>query len=107
MSQVDEIAIRRVMQRFEHDIVNINRQHIGDIAGDIRQEDLLKIGEVISICRANYLKSVLDMAKTQQSNIATSLAQDVRKNRLLYEESMAAFAALRLAMERGYVEVND
>lgn len=107
MSQVDEIVVRRVMQRFEHDIVSVNRERIGEIAGDITQQDLLKIGEVISICRARYLKSVLDMAKTDEQSMADRLTDEVKKNRLLYEESMAAFAALRLALERGYVEVSD
>ena len=107
MSQVDEMVIRRVIQRFEHDIVNVNRKHIGEIAGDIKQQDILKIGEVISICRANYLKSVLDMAKIDEANMAARLTDDVKKSRLLYEESMAAFAALRHALERGYVEVSD
>lgn len=107
MNQVNELSVQRIMQQFEHDIVEVNRKHVSEITGDISKQDILKIGEAISICRANYLKSVLEMAKTDGGSLATRLTDDVRKNRLLYEETMAGFAALRHALERGYVEVKD
>jgi len=65
------------------------------------------MGEAISICRANYLKSVLEMSKTDDGSLATRLTDGVKKQRMLYEESMAGFSALRHALERGYVVVND
>jgi len=30
MKQVDELVVQRLMQQFEHDIVNVNRKHIGE-----------------------------------------------------------------------------
>ena len=107
MNQVDDLVVQRLMQHFEHEIVNFNRKHIGEIAGEINKEDILKIGESISICRANYLKSVLEMAKTNDGSLTTRLTDDVKRQRLLYEETMAGFAALRHALERGYVVVNE
>lgn len=107
MNQVDDLFVQRLMQRFEHEIVDVNRKQIGKITGEIKLQDILKIGESISICRANYLKSVLDMAKTEDGSLATRLTDDVKRQRLLYEETMAGFAALRHALERGYVVVNE
>ena len=107
MNQSNEINVQRVLQKFEHEIVGVNRRNISSIAGDISVEDLLKIGESISICRANYLKSVLDMANTEDGNLETCLTDEVKRKRILYEETMQGFAALRLAMERGYVVIND
>lgn len=106
MSDVDKLSVQRVLQQFEHEIVAVNRRNIGDITGEIGQGDILKIGEAISICRARYLKAVLDMAQTGGADPAGSLADEVRKHRLLYEETMQGFAALRHALERGYVLVN-
>ncbi len=47
------------------------------------------------------------MANTDDGNLATRLTADVREKRQLYEETMAGFAALRHALERGYVEVHE
>lgn len=107
MSNVDDLAVQRLMQRFEHEIVDINRRHIGEITGEIDKNDVLKLGEAISICRANYLKSVLKVAKNDDGKLAEGLAHDVKNQRALYEETMLGFAALRHALERGYVVVND
>lgn len=107
MSQVDELVVQRLMQQFEHEIVDVNRRHVSEITGEIKQQDILKMGEAISICRANYLKSVLEVSKSDGGSLATRLTDDVKRKRLLYEETMAGFAALRHALERGYVVVND
>lgn len=105
MSQIGELELQRLMQRFEHEIVQLNRKHIGEITGDISKKDILKMGEAISICRANYLKTVIEMSNMEDGSLATRLTEDVRTKRELYEETMAGFAALRHALERGYVVV--
>ena len=107
MSQQNEMNAQRVLQTFEHEIIEVNRKNISNITGDICKDDLLKIGEAISICRANYLKAVLEMGKTDDGNLASFLTDNVKAQRLLYEETMQGFAALRLALERGYVVIND
>lgn len=107
MAQIDELELQRLMQRFEHEIVQVNRENIGKITGEISKKDIVKMGEAISICRANYLKSVIEMANTDDGNLAARLTDDVRQKRQLYEETMAGFAALRHALERGYVEVHE
>ena len=107
MAQIDELELQRLMQRFEHEIVQVNRTHIGEITGEITERDIVRLGEAISIRRANYLKSVLEMSAMEDGSLVTRLTDEVKKNRLLYEETMAGFAALRHALERGYVEVHD
>ena len=105
MSDVDKVCVQRVLKQFEHDIVDVNRRHIGEITGEIGKNDILKIGEAISICRARYLKAVLDMAKTDDAEQVGRLTDEVKIQRHLYEETMQGFAALRHALERGYVVV--
>lgn len=107
MSNVDELDVQRIMQRFEHEIIGVNRQHIGDITGEINKDDILKLGEAISVCRARYLKSVLEMTRAEDGNLESRLTEEVRSRRMLYEETMQGFAALRHALERGYVVVSD
>ncbi len=102
-----EVSVQRLMQQFEHEIVGVNHKHIGEITGKIGKGDILKLGEAISICRANYLKSVLDMARTVDDSFTSRLTDEVKNQRLLYEETMLGFSALRHALERGYVVVGD
>ena len=107
MSNIDELDVQRIMQRFEHEIIAVNRQHIGDITGEISKGDILRMGEAISICRAKYLKSVLEVTKADVGDLDNRLTAEVRSRRILYEETMQGFAALRHALERGYVVVSD
>ena len=107
MNGVDEVSVQRVLQQFEHEIVGVNRQNIKDIAGDIGKNEIIKMGEAISVCRAEYLKSVLKMANAEKTDRLLPLAKEVKNQRLLYEESMLGFAALRHALERGYIVVTD
>ena len=107
MKGVEELAVQRVLQRFEHEIVKVNRKNIGEITGEVSNRDLLSLGEAISICRAKYLKSVLEVAKNRDETLEARLASEVRTKRLLYEETMQGFAALRTALERGYVVIRE
>ncbi len=107
MNHADEVSVQRLLQQFEHQIVGVNRHHISEITGEIGKDDIIKLGEAISVCRARYLKAVLDMAKTEDDNLAMQLSEEVSNQRLIYEETMLGFAALRHALERGYVVVND
>jgi hypothetical protein len=107
MSDADKVSVQRLLQQFEHEIVDVNRRHIGEITGEIGKNDILKMGEAISICRARYLKAVLDMARTDDADLVGRLNDEVKNYRLLYEETMQGFAALRHALERGYVVVKD
>ena len=107
MNGVDEVSLQRVLQQFEHEIVGVNRQNIKEIAGDIGKNEILKMGEAISVCRAEYLKSILKMANVEKADGLMPLAKEVKDQRLLYEESMLGFAALRHALERGYIVLTD
>ena len=90
------------MQQLEHQFVEINKRNISAIAGEIRQKDFMKLAEAISVCRANYLKEVLQMANNEDSTIKTRLSEQVHQQRLLYEEAIQGFDSLRHALERGY-----
>ncbi len=107
MNHKEELAVQRLLQHFEHKIVAINRRHIGEITGEIGEDDILVLGESISIYRARYLKAVLNLARTDDSSRQRQLSEEVKSQRLIYEETMLGFAALRHALERGYVVSKD
>ena len=102
MSDEVDIKARRLMQQLEYQFVEINKRNISDIAGEIREKDFIKLADAISVCRANYLKEVLQMANNEDGTLGVRLSEQVHQYRLLYEEAMQGFDALRHALERGY-----
>ena len=101
MSGEKEIQIRRMMQRFEHQISEMNSTSITEIAGDIRQSDFLELANSISILRAYYLKDVLKLAHADAEQL-TGLCVEVKKAREAYEEAIQSFEQLKHALQRGY-----
>ena len=107
MSDEIDAKVRRLMQQLEHQFIEINKRNISEIAGEIREKDFIKLAEAISITRANYLKEVLQMANTDDGSLCERLSSQVRNQRLLYDEAMQGFAALRHALERGYIVLKN
>ena len=107
MVDVDEMSVQRLLQRFEHEIIGVNQKNISEIAGDIGTGELLRIGSKISTCRAQYLKLVLEMSSVDDSDISTTMVDQMRNQRILYDELMLSFDALRHALERGYIVVKE
>ncbi|MFT4606660.1 MAG: hypothetical protein ACI9V8_001915 [Urechidicola sp.] len=107
MVGVDEMSVQKLLQRFEHDIIGVNQKHISDVAGDIGSEELLQIGSKIASCRAQYLKLGLDMSRVDDSDISEAMIDQIRSQRMRYDELMLIFAALRHALKRGYIVVKE
>jgi len=107
MSEEQEIAVRRMMQKFEHQISEMNSSAITDIAGDIREEDFLNLARSISILRAKYLKDVLAMARADDHKLDRKMCYEVRQARLAYEEAVESFDQLKHALQRGYFNLSQ
>jgi hypothetical protein len=107
MVDVDEMSVQRLLQRFEHEIVGVNQKNISDIAGDIGLQELLRIGSKISTCRAQYLKLALEMSSVDDIDISGAMVDEMKSQRMRYDELMLSFGALRHALERGYIVVKD
>ena len=107
MIGVNEMVVQKLLQRFEHDIIGVNQKHISDVAGDIGGEELLQIGSKIASCRAQYLKLAIEMSRVDDNDISDAMVGQMRSQRLRYDELMLSFAALRHALERGYIVVKE
>ena len=102
MSEEREIQVRRMLQGFEHKIIEINKRNIREIAGEIGEEDFLLLADAISVCRANYLKEVLGMAKSSGGKPTIEISQRLLEKRDAYQQAMHGFDELKRALERGY-----
>ncbi|MFT5504031.1 MAG: hypothetical protein ACI8XC_001746 [Gammaproteobacteria bacterium] len=106
MSEESNAQIRRLLQEFEHKVVDINKRKIREIAGEINEDDFLKMAELIAVCRARYLKAVLQISSTGEEFLDDHINDSLQQHRRSYLEAMQGFNALRHALERGYVVLN-
>jgi hypothetical protein len=103
MSEESKAQVRRLLQEFEHKVVDINKRNIREIAGEINQTDLLKMAELIAVCRARYLKAVLQISSTGEELLDDHINESLQQHRRSYHEAMRGFNALRHAFERDYL----
>ena len=107
MSTDDQNKIRRMLQEFEHKVIDINKQTIHEVAGEIGAEEFAAVGTTIACARANYLKEVIKLAKSDNDSLNAGLNEALLEARKNYEEAMAGFAALKHALERGYFNLKE
>jgi len=107
MSGEKEIAIKRMMQKFDHEIGELNSSAITELAGDIRQSDFLHLAKAVAVIRAKYLKQVLAIARAEEDQLSFNLCLETRKMRIAYEEVIESFDQLKHALERGYFNLVD
>ena len=102
-----ENKIRRMLQEFEHNVRDVNKQTISEIAGEIGAQEFAELGRTIAYTRARYLREVLKLAHSDNDSVNSGVNEALVECRKNYEEAMAGFAALKLALERGYFELKD
>ncbi len=102
MSQEREVHVRRMLQSFEHKIVEINKRNIREITGEIGEQDFMLLAEAVSVCRASYLKEVLGLANSKDGKSKIELFERLLQKRNAYEEAMHGFDELKRALKRNY-----
>lgn len=107
MPNDEQNKIRRMLQEFEHKVIGINKETIREIAGEIGADDFTAVGRTIAQARANYLKEVIKLSKADNDSVNAGINESLVEARKNYDEAMAGFAALKLALERGYFVLKD
>jgi len=74
----------------------------------LNKESILTFAATVGRLRASYLSASVQMSVNEQvEQPDTTYIEDLRKKREMYEEAKTASEALRDAIERGYIEVED
>lgn len=102
MDHDDDPDTRRLHNQLEHEIANINRKHIGEVAGAISKQHFIDVAEKVSVLRAHYLKQVLEFGRVE-AGLDEAKANELRQLRQNYQEAMEGFNALQHAFRRGYL----
>jgi len=101
-------AMLAVFSKIDVAIREANTQAISAAAGQITKDDLLRVAIAVSRFRANYLAAVLRLAKLSGTELPSqSEIAELRRVRLVYEEGLEGFGALRHALGRAYFTLAD
>lgn len=103
-----DVHKNRLLQEIDAAITEANRVNIKAITGSVTQDQVLRVAVTVSGLRAKYLHEVLRLAQKggRLEDHSTAIAE-LRDMRVAYEEAVAAFDALRQAMDRGYIEFDE
>jgi hypothetical protein len=101
----DDLDIRRLFQEIEHSIKLVNREKISEITGEVSREAFANVASTTARLRARYLAKVIELESSE--DIKSTDISTLRGSRLMYEEAMEGFSALRHALGRGYFTLSD
>ena len=99
---------KRFLNDIEQGIRIANREIIDKRIPEITRDTVLTFAVAIARTRARYLEAAFRAAESDKGEpLDESEVKQLRTHREAYEESRAAFDALRYAIEQGYVGVED
>ena len=99
---------RSFLIEIEQGIRLANQEVIHQRIPPITSENLLPFAVSVARLRARYLEVAFRFAEKENADaLDVSEVAELRQQRLMYEEARDAFEALRLAIERGYVELGE
>jgi hypothetical protein len=108
LDSFDEMAARRMFHDIDRRIDEINGRSIQQATGGIGTRQIMELSGAVSVLRARYIKSALALAsEVDAEGVADATVRRLQEARVAYEEALQAFGALRHAIGRGYVTLDD
>ncbi len=101
----DDLTIRRMFQELEHNIKSVNRDKISEITGEVTRDAFDRVVSTTARLRARYLAKVIELESTE--DIKPSDISSLRGSRLMFEEALEGFSALRHALCQGYFDLTE
>ncbi|MDP6068206.1 MAG: hypothetical protein QGG75_13300 [Alphaproteobacteria bacterium] len=109
MTHGDDYQTLREQKRFlvdvERGVQLANREIIHQRIPEITSQSFLAMAVMVARFRATYLEAAQMLAADVKAAETPQAISDLRAKREAYEEAVAAFEALRRAIEQGYVDV--
>ena len=104
----DLIGQQRFLNEVEQGIRVVNRQIIHDLIPVLNKETFTAFAASVGRIRAQYLKLALEFAALNVHQLPSrERIAELRTRREMFEEALGGFDALRHAIERGYVDVEE
>ena len=99
------VAQKRFLVDVERGIQLANREIIHQRISEVTSKSFLAMAVMVSRFRVTYLEAAQTLAADVKAAPQPQAIGDLRAKRETYEEAVAAFEALRRAIEQGYVDV--
>lgn len=100
------IESNRLLLLWEKTLKDVNREVINPEIDELKIEDLKPVIELVARARADFLKAMFTLSKTATDALPSAeQIEQLRQQRVRYEELAAASRALEVAIERGYLDV--
>ena len=99
---------RRFLLEVEHGIRLANREIIHQRIPDLSSESILPFAISVARLRARYLEAAFRFSEKDHGDPLDEMEiENLRRARQMFEEARDAFEALRVAIERGYVDIGE
>ena len=97
---------KRFLDEIEHGVRFANREIIHKRIPRLNKDTILAFAVNVARLRARYLEAAMNIGVSEHGDPPEqSVINDITARRSLYQEARNAFEDLRLAIERGYVDV--
>lgn len=100
------LAQKHFLEEIEQGIEMANQEMIHAHLASLGRDRILKFAVSVAKLRAQYLRAAFDLFLGEAGPDPMGIAQ-LREKREMFEEGLGAFAALRGAIEKGYVNVSE
>ena len=104
----DLLNQKRFLSEIELGIRAANRELIHGRIPELNKDKILKFAVAVGRLRARYLAAAVTMSVNEDGESSDKgYIDDLRQKREAYEETRVAFDALRDAVEKGYIDVEE
>ncbi|MCC7166919.1 MAG: hypothetical protein IT565_05040 [Rhodospirillales bacterium] len=101
-------AQQRFLDEIEQGIRFANRELITKQVPGLDREKILALAVSVGRLRARYLEAALRLGADEHGEVPSAeKLEGLARCRVHYEEARLAFEALRYAIERGYIDVQE
>ena len=104
---LDKQARKELTQQLleiEKTVFEANQRILLEKVPSFDSDNFLRFANLVAETRANYIRMALEVSRLKQQPDIGVIDQ-LRKQRLSYEELLAAFEAMQRVLERGYVRL--
>jgi hypothetical protein len=101
-------AQKRFLGEIEQGIRLANRELIHKKIPELNKDSILSFAVAVGRLRATYLEMAVNMSVGEHGDPPDqSYIDELHRKRQMFEEARIAFEALRDAIEKGYIDVED
>ncbi|MBL6934172.1 MAG: hypothetical protein ISR48_02055 [Alphaproteobacteria bacterium] len=101
------IQIKHFFDELEQGIQLANREIIHNRIDTLTKEKILGFAVIVGRLRGRYLEAAFNLSASEDGDPPDmSKIEELQGKRLMFEEAKQAFADIRYAIEKGYIDVD-